>query len=474
MKKLLFCVGILVVGLLVWENYTDTACKVWANKNKDAKAHIQCLLAVQKNTAASFNTKVALAKEQLREPLLNKLSNKNQLDFNLEWERVEQAVSYKVEILDEENFAAWQQGAPYIMLWQAENIHVPGCNVLLPETYRGKTVYWRVRGLSLDKEPLNTFSSWQSFSVPQQLANLRKPRTLEKLQKGRGASLLYPVYTWIPLQGVNKYEVEILSAPPENPNGTTASRYRLAAQEVTGFDWYDDSPRISQQALYWRVIGKNEQGRPVGVYSNAIAFQNNPQHNYQIGVLGDSITHGGGSISYPPTNLAYSYLHYLDFNAINLGESGDTSEATLQRFDADVLPFHLQYLLIMTGSNSLRGGVSADSVIADLQELKRKSLAHGIKPVFLTLPPLNPQNIKKGFNQPTVENWQEEFAKVNTFIRSQVYIDTAAGLSDARGELPTALALEGLHMDPPGKQKMAEAINAAWPYILQLPDSSWQ
>ena len=41
-------------------------------------------------------------------------------------------------------------------------------------------------------------------------------------------------------------------------------------------------------------------------------------------------------------------------------------------------------------------------------------------------------------------------------------------------ELKTELALDGLHLDPPGKKMMAAAINNAWASITALPDSAWE
>ena len=54
-------------------------------------------------------------------------------------------------------------------------------------------------------------------------------------------------------------------------------------------------------------------------------------------MLGDSISHGGGHFSYSPAVFSFSWLHYLDFPAINLSQSGDTSGMTAERFDRDVL-----------------------------------------------------------------------------------------------------------------------------------------
>lgn len=395
-------------------------------------------------------------------------------NFYVEWPRVEQAVAYEVEVVDGAQLLAAKKGAVVPAIWRNNYIYTTGCNVQLPATFKGRSVNWRVRGLDYYRQPLSAYTPWRKVAIDQSLPVVRKPLSLQKIQTGNGAALLYPVYYWIPLQGIRDYEVEILSAPPENPNGTTASQYRLTTKKGSYFDLYDDTPRSSFVPMYWRVRAVDEKGQTLGVYSDAAAFSANPGKNYQVGVLGDSISHGGGSISYPPANLDYSYLHYLNFDAVNLSASGDTSAATLARFDEDVLPFHPRYLLIMTGSNSLRGWVKADSVIGDLQAIKAKCLDHNIKPVFLTLPPINPANIKRAFDEPTAEDWQEQFAAVNAYIKTQVYIDTAAGLADADGNLPTALGLDGIHLDPSGKKKMAAAINAAWPQILQLPASAWQ
>ena len=125
-------------------------------------------------------------------------------------------------------------------------------------------------------------------------------------------------------------------------------------------------------------------------------------------------------------------------------------------------------------SNSLRAGVPAGEVISDLQTLKEKCLSHGIKPVFLTIPPLNPENIKAAFDQDTADDWRGAIAEVNDYIDTQVHIDITPGMADSRGELKTELALDGLHLDPPGKKMMAAAINNAWASITALPDSAWE
>ena len=187
-----------------------------------------------------------------------------------------------------------------------------------------------------------------------------------------------------------------------------------------------------------------------------------PDQDYEVGTLGDSISHGGGDLSYSPSDWEYSYQYYLTFDSINLSESGDTSEATLDRFDKDVLPFSPKYLFILTGSNSIRGWVSGESVISDLEGLKDKCEDNDITPIFITLPPVNPANINRAFGEPTAENWKVELKKVNDWIRSQEnHVDLSLYFPEDK-ELPTKYALDGLHLNFRGKRLMARAINNFW------------
>ena len=130
-----------------------------------------------------------------------------------------------------------------------------------------------------------------------------------------------------------------------------------------------------------------------------------------------------------------------------------------ERFAADVRPFRgLKTVLILGGTNSLRAGMSAERVIADLQDIQQQARARGIRPILLTMPPINPAQIAKAFDQPTADDWQDRFAQVNAFIRTQEHIDTAAPFA-GYAEMPVALAMDGLHGDVRATQMMAAVIN---------------
>lgn len=394
----------------------------------------------------------------------------------LRWSRVDGAVMYDVQILKkEEKDADGKPSTSYEPFMDDQKAYTTGLELDLPDTFLGQVFYWRVRGLDLKGRPVSEFSDVKEVHVDIFQPFTEKPTPLSFFNQGQGQTLLYPVYDWIAVPGAAKYEVEILNDLPEDPNGTAPSIHRIDSYTPQYAQQYDQKARMGDKPFYWRVLALDGAGNPIGGYSDALPFELDPAAEQGVvAIFGDSISHGGGSISYSPTDWDFSYASYLMFPTINLAQSGDTSAMGVERFDRDVLPFKPSYVIILIGSNSLRAGVPAGEVIADLQTLKKKCLSHGIKPVFLTIPPLNPKNIKAAFDQDTADDWRSAIAEVNDYIDTQVHIDITPGMADSHGELKTELALDGLHLDPPGKKMMAAAINNAWASITELPDSAWE
>lgn len=325
-----------------------------------------------------------------------------------------------------------------------------------------KPLFYRVRAYDLDGHPIGPYS--QPADVESALFRTERnaPIPHDPYGKGNGSVLLYPVYAYTGNPNAASYEIEVTSKYPENLHGFSPSVHRIYANTTELTDLYDDAPRTG--TYYWRVRGMDSAGKPVGEWSLPQEIKN-PVKHWKVAVYGDSISHGGGHLSFGPADLAYSYESYLDFPSINLSQSGDTSEAMVMRFEKDVLPFSPEYLLIMGGTNSLRAGVPAADVISDLKEIQRKCREHGITPILMTLPPINPENIQKAFHEPTYEGWKASFDEVNAFIRGEVHIDTAAPFEKME-ELPTWLALDGIHGDWNMKRMMAEVINREFPKVV--------
>ena len=386
----------------------------------------------------------------------------------LTWTVVPSAVFYEIEFLHSLPETPNNTEPSQSRLFSSREVFTNGFTINLAD-FNGNLLYWRVRALDYGGNAIGVFSDAEELYIDHKQMQVIKPVSNTGYRAAGMPMPLYPVYAWIPLAGASQYEIEVTSAPPENPNSVEPSVYRIQKLKVGPvFDCYDEKPYISPGTYYWRVRGLDEDGNPFGVYSDAEPFVVDLSTGEYAATFGDSITHGGGAVSYSPADIEYDYQAYLSFPAANLGKSGDTSEAMLNRFHTDVLPYHPKYLLIMGGTNSLRGGIPAEQVIAELRSIRERCLQNGIRPIFLTLPPVNPANIYKVFNEETAPQWQQEFAKVNDFIRKQrYYIDLEPYFVNTEQELPTYYAVDGLHLDVEGKKLMAQIINANWERVTQ-------
>ena len=382
----------------------------------------------------------------------------------LVWHGIPNAVCYEVEILsdkpDQENSTSLSKKNH---LFSTQQVFTNGLQVDLRPYANHLSLYWRVRALNIHHQPMGVFSTAEPIVIDKNQPIPNKPLLNNFDQVPNFHQPLYPVYHWIPMHGADHYEVELMAHPPKKENDTEPTPDRVwAFKPQNSFSCYDEYARPYAGPYYWRVRAVDAKGNTIGVYSDTDKFVVEP-HDKRIlaGAFGDSITHGGGAVSYSPASLEYSYTTYLSFPCVNLGKSGDTAHTSLLRFDADVLPYRPYNLFILTGSNSLRGMVRAEDIIADLEAIRQKCEANDIRPIFLTLMPINPDNIKFAFQTTTDPFWRLKLQKVNAYIRSQkYYIDLEPYFYENNNiYLPTSLATDGLHPDTLGKQLMGEIIN---------------
>ncbi len=392
----------------------------------------------------------------------------------LSWSKNPEAVYYEIEFLDHRPLLLSDTQEAEDAVFRSSEVFQNHYNPPLKQfaaDFLGRVpLYWRVRAMDFNGTPLTPFSELAELWTSPERPEMDAPVPVTQLGSDeRGAVLLYPVYHWIPMSEADHYELQLFEGSPDNDDNRLIAVWDSVPAEV-----YDSFPRYSDRDFYWRVRAMNAAGTAISKWSNPKRFRTAPEDHWEIAVLGDSISHGGGHYSYGPEDLEFSWLHYLDFPAINLSESGDTIQMTLDRFDRDVLPFHPRYLLIMSGSNSLRAGEDPEVVIQNLQEIQHRCLSNGIRPVLLTLPAINPQAIQHVFQEETVEDWAQRFAAVNVYIRTQVHIDMAAAFSCPDTVLPEIYALDGLHPDVLGKRLMGGKVNAAWGKVKQDADKEME
>lgn len=375
----------------------------------------------------------------------------------LAWNNSEDAVAYEMEVMTKP-YKPNDSIPAQDMVYHTVAIFTPGIELDLNQltTAHIDKTYYRVRPLDLNKQPLAIFSEPIPLSSGQ--LNTTKPQPTALFNTNRPAPL-YPTYSWIPVLGAQHYIVEVTKGAPENPNGISPSIKQVRSYTVDGgFDCYDTHAYVEEGTYYWRVIALNSASYPIGTYSDAIPFHVTVKH-YTWAVFGDSITHGGGAVSNPPSDIRFDYSSYIPYEIKNLGKSGDSVETLVERFNSDVLPFQPKYLFILGGGNSIRDGTKAEDVIEQFQRLINKCKQNDITPIFLTIPPINPDRIKQVFNKPSVNDWQTQTDIVNTFLKKQQYvIDVNPLLRDDRGFLPTMYSQDGLHPDISGKKVIADAV----------------
>ena len=116
----------------------------------------------------------------------------------------------------------------------------------------------------------------------------------------------------------------------------------------------------------------------------------------------------------------------------------------------------------MAGVNDYRSDILGWDSVENLAAIRDKCEAYGIKPVFITPTPLNPNLIDKvNFVHYPPYDWQEQRKYICEWIKEQDdFIDIEDALSDSNGFLRADLAVDGLHPDGEGKQIIGRAVES--------------
>ena len=371
----------------------------------------------------------------------------------LQWTGFPDAVMYELDIAKNADFAANQ------IVFHSTTVYSAGFQPDL-SAWMGATLFYRVRPLDYDKKPIGGWTAPVAIAV-KTLHSVQTFRPVTTTQWAKVTPILYPVYAWIPVHGADRYKVELYQETGTGPSPERKSKLVETWDAKGGLtaDVYDETPRIG--TFSWRVQAIAQNGQPIGQFSAREEFTLRPvSRQFALGIYGDSIMHGGGAISNAPSDFTYSLHAYLKTPAINLARSGDTSAASLERFERDVIPFTPRMLIILTGTNSLRGGTKADEVTSELAQIAEKCRRNKIVPVFLTLPPINPDRIKQVFRENSDPGWQAEMQKVNRYILENLpHLDVAPLFVDSRGMIPPYWATDGLHPDAKAKKAIGKLIN---------------
>ena len=362
----------------------------------------------------------------------------------LRWEPVSGAVRYAVRVLRAEPDGRMS------VVETMERVYTTGLHLPLLAYGTADGLYWSVQPLDYDGVPLGRAS--EPRLVRGETAQSPAPVLTDEYAEMPYAPL-YPVYSWIPLAGQRHHEVEVYRRTAD------ADRY-LHTLQADEYDVYDEMPFTVPGIYLYRVRGVTQEGEPLSAWSDYGSFT--VAEPVPIAALGDSITHGGGAITTPPSYRIYDWETYCSVPVKNLGHSGDTTAAMLARFEHDVLPFAPRVLLIMGGVNDYRVGIDAAKSVDNLIALREKCAAHGITPIFLTPTPIRPALMTARMDiTPPPEDWYEHQEYINDWVMQQEFhIEVARTLADAHSELEAEYTTDGLHPDLMGKKYIGERVDA--------------
>ncbi len=371
-------------------------------------------------------------------------ANNGRMDkVRLEWEVVPKAVRYNFYILKDpmDNYGSITD--------IIRNIYTNGYELDTSSMGTDKWgYYWKVRAFDLDG---NIIKDTEVRPLIQGEINPETVKPTTEFDK-MDYMPLYPVYSWVPFNGAESYDIQVYKVS----NGRDVRIREL--KNLTGNIFYEYGGYTHSGKYYWRILPKSSTGAAMAEWSEPSRFEITDYA--PVAALGDSITHGGGSVIVPPGYKIFDWESYSSVPIKNLGFSGDTVEGMSERFEREVLPFAPKLLVIMGGVNNYREGATAWKVISGLRNLSSKCDSYGIIPVFLTVTPINPDKIAKieGIGNPSY-GWMEEQQTINQWIRRQPhYIDVASAMTDSRGWLADETTTDGLHPDLPGKRLIGEKV----------------
>lgn len=168
-----------------------------------------------------------------------------------------------------------------------------------------------------------------------------------------------------------------------------------------------------------------------------------------ITCFGDSITAGHSSSTggYPPKLSNMLNGNGKPATVVNKGISGEKTPAGVARFDSVLNSFAANIILIMEGTNDIRGGLSVATTQHNLQVMINKAKAKGVIPVLATLTPSD----RSGSTTLIPNTWNpmiKSLASSNGIVLSDQY----AGII---GTWSTSTA-DGLHPNDTGYRTVAQ------------------
>jgi lysophospholipase L1-like esterase len=161
----------------------------------------------------------------------------------------------------------------------------------------------------------------------------------------------------------------------------------------------------------------------------------------------------------PTSQYAYWLMKaHPGWKVVNQGVNGQRSDEIRARFEQDVVAQHPAVVIIIAGVNDVYQGRPAQHVKDELTAMYQRARDAGIRVVAGTIIPYNVATPAQDLAMREINDWIRAQAKTGSGI---AVVDTRAAVAAADNADRLASSPDGLHPDPPGYRRMADAIAPA-------------
>jgi acyl-CoA thioesterase-1 len=192
------------------------------------------------------------------------------------------------------------------------------------------------------------------------------------------------------------------------------------------------------------------------------------QARVRIVAMGDSTTAGTPAFKSPreapPTGSGdetSQYAYWLmkahpDWDVVNQGVNGERTDQIHARFDHDVIAQKPAVVVIIAGVNDVYQGRPAQQAKDELAAMYQRAQAAGIQVVAGTIIPYNVATRDQNARMQDINDWIRTQSRTGIIV-----VDTRAAVAAVGDPDLLARSPDGLHPDPAGYRKMADAIAPA-------------
>jgi len=190
----------------------------------------------------------------------------------------------------------------------------------------------------------------------------------------------------------------------------------------------------------------------------------------RIVAMGDSTTAGTPGFKSPREappggsgDETSQYAYWLmkahpEWEVVNQGINAQRSDVIAGRFDDDVVAKKPAVVIIIAGVNDVYQGRPAQHVKDQLAAMYRRAHDAGIRVVAGTIIPYNTATADQNARMHEINDWIRAEGRGDPGV---IYVDTRAAVAAPGDPDKLASSPDGLHPDPAGYRKMADALAPA-------------